>query len=615
MKSNEIAAERKLAEDIVASWKKNRSNIIVIAPPLTRARVLFALISNEGFLERILGEDAKTTRVSKIGTIDFKSDSSFVDGALRGWGVSLDAKLKALDPVERLEEGLRFVLSAGFSPILIINRFHEALKKLGEDIGTALRNLEHEHGLRTVVELPVSLQTLRDRWELSGKNPVPFLASDWGQGHPHKLLRGYSQAEISSVLGLTTSDSDIKISTLIYDATGGLPDLFDLVADDIRGKSLNAVEQILRGRSLGGCRRLLDWLDKPGESLFKRIFATAAHITAVQERGMSPSDHDWHQMFAQCSSGIRPLMLGWAASADLMKTRNPGFLQTILELINQREYVTAVSLLEAPDCEDVDPEIWNVLRLVLEFAAASDPFDPSWPNLDRCLKSLEVASGQQVATAAASRASALQDWRSLVSSMLRYGEVQAKDSRIRLEEHILRRCDSNEIESYIQLLRLRLDAAKLMSAYMSVKSIVEQPESIIQVYAYLRHKIKYWSFEGERQGESAEISRIFKKPYTLPTAGSKLGFVDLLYLCVSRESEAGDLRGLSSIERAQVHERLYDLRKTQVHSTAFVSSADATSYQAWCNDWLNLLADQSRMTTGKIALPRASAIAASLLER
>lgn len=109
---------------------------------------------------------------------------------------------------------VEFVTERGEYPVLIIKRFHEALSKLGEDIGTTLRNLEHDFALKTVVELPVSINTLRVKWEQENRELTPFLVSDWGQGHIHKLLKGYDINEIDNLFKSNKLNKEIIIPFL-----------------------------------------------------------------------------------------------------------------------------------------------------------------------------------------------------------------------------------------------------------------------------------------------------------------------------------------------------------------------------------------------------------------
>jgi hypothetical protein len=610
-------SEIRLAREIVLSWAKPRSNIIVMAPPMTRPRSLFGLISDPVFVESLLGIKARSMSIAKLDTSDFKSEVSFVAGVLRGWHVAGHSSLEHKGPIEQLEIGVQIVRKNGLSPVLLIQRFHEALSKLGEDVGTSLRNLEHDFGLRTVVELPISLHVLRERWELSKTSHPPFLASDWGQGHLTKLLKGYSRDEITNRL---TAEKVVDVATtdFIYAATSGLPELVDSLISDAPGRSLTAIKAIFRSRASQACARTLEWLDKPGENTYKNVFVSALTDSTTQDKPVSLNDHDWRELLCGDAGKVRPLMLAWASVDALATIDDRHFRGAVDRLFQGRDFDGLEALLSGCECaSDAQKLRWRALGLVADFGRYSDPFTPNWTKLEGSIRDIQSFIAEFPTAEVARHLSALMEWRNLVSFMLSFEALERASPEIRLEEFVShnKKADAQALIAFVQLLRLRLESARQMSDYHFVKAIIEQPESVLQVYSNFKYGYSFWSHSGDLQEAAKGIEVFIKRAFHVPKQGAKLGFVELLYLCFQGSVQEGSPSALiPNVSAIAQLEELYELRKQQVHSTAFVAPSEALSYHQWCMDWLDGLSKLLGPAGASLQLVMPMTIAAKLLE-
>ena len=587
------ASEIRLATDIVGTWQGRRSNHIIVAPPMSRPRVLFSQLKNRSFIETLLPELSQKIVVSGLDTINFKTEVTFVDAALAGWGLSGSTELKGLDPVSKLEAGVARLVRRGLRPVLLVQRFHEALSKLGEDIGTTLRNLEHDLGLMTVVELPVSLAVLRERWDLASGDKAPFLASDWGQGHASKLLKGYSRDEIK-VLAQSYGSFAEEVLDFVFDATSGLPELVSLVLNECAASKVASIKAKVRRRSLASCGRFVGWLDKPGDNLYKNLFCRSVSELTVDcdYVEVSLADHDWRDLFTRNGKVQRPLMLAWACVDSLIESEDERFSKFVHSLFTDRKYSKILDL-----ADDANPPTislrrkWLGMKLLAKFGQCSDPFDPAWASLAHLL--VEVATYVEDSSGQDGYVNLLPllEWRDLVGLMLRYDIARKQKSGLRLEEFV---CDNGslvtDISSFLQLLQLRLLRASEMEDYFSVKSIVEQPESCLQIYCFLQHGLTFWHCSEFEESIGHRISTVIRRPFNVPAKGSRLGFIELMYLSFQFSQDAGSVDSFApSFQAIDSISRLYDIRKDQVHGTSFVGPDVARAYLDWCSEWLEKL--------------------------
>lgn len=602
-------AERKIIQDILNNWATGRSNTIIVAPPFTRPRFIFDSLASSQYREKYAPQLDRSFAISKLDTPDFKSELDFVDAALKAWGIQPPSNKNIYGPIELLEYGVRLLAQRAVKPVLMIQRFHEALDKLGEDIGTSLRNLEHDHALITVVELPISLHTLRERWDLQG-GKSPFLASDWGQGHRAKLLKGYNKSEIQGLLQNCSEPTDV--AETIFQLTSGLPFLADVLIKDYPPNK----EVILqRARNDAGeiCRRLIKWLDQPNENTYKRALANALHALPVDT---SIEHHDWQDLLCGERDRVRPTILAWASVKELLASRDELFFGSLAVLIRSKKFYEALEVIHAyGEAIDTGSRRWTALKHCLEFSCYSDPFNPRWGSLNHCLAEIEVFIRSNDGDSSAQALKMLLPWKNLCYQMCEFDRAAEKKKGLRIEQFVVNHASLMDcVENFLEFTDLRLNSAREMSDYQFVKSIIEQPESLIQVYSFLKYGVKFWSFQGGDSAAVTRISEVMRQDFRMPSAGSKLGFVELLYICYdhgkSRGKQCSLIPDFSVIKEM---ESMYEIRKQQVHSMSFVSPQEAIDYFSFCAGLIKSFREEIQVLRKSSKLCIAGEVAETLL--
>lgn len=308
------AYSKKIAREIVRSWATPRSNFILVAPPLIAAATVFDLLLDENFYEECgLGVCVPAVARFRAGRIE--TQETFIKGVITQWDPHGEVSCDGVDIGSDLTKVLVHIISTGRVPVLIVEAFHEAIRALSWDMGTVLRYLEHEIHLKTVVELPVRLGTLKSRWSLE-KDGVPFLASDFGQGHSTRVLGTYDQQESAQLV--VASGFDPSVAETVYEFCGGIPELTLWLIQELRScDSFDELQERVERGAYDVSHRFLKWLDTPGESTFTRILAKYVRPTDSAVSFASASDHEWKQMLLFPDSRLRSRVLGIACAAKL----------------------------------------------------------------------------------------------------------------------------------------------------------------------------------------------------------------------------------------------------------------------------------------------------------
>jgi len=271
--------------EIINSWKTPSSNYIVVCPPLSWGDE-FMLSLNSTELHSKLGFGVDALAIAYFGSSDFLDPISFATAVAKKWKISL-ADESFDDGGEILNYAIGKVCDTNRKPIIIINGFHQAIEKLSWDIGASLRNLEHEFGLRTVVALPIRLSSLNDRWD-SFKPGIPFLASNFGQGHSTTILGCYEFSEISKVL--TSFNVSEDRAEEIFKLTGGVPTLVHWCVRESAHLEESELEKKATDESYELSKRLLKWLDAPNKKIWLNLLD---QYPEKDIKGLSFSRHEW----------------------------------------------------------------------------------------------------------------------------------------------------------------------------------------------------------------------------------------------------------------------------------------------------------------------------------
>lgn len=580
MKSN---AQKALANEVVLSWIRPKSNFVIVAPPMNASRQFFSKLTSEDFIYSVVKEAAQRISIAKLGTADFSSEIGFAKRVAVLWNVKI-VDSSSDDATTILEFAVKSVKRRNHIPVIVIERFHEALDKLGEDIGTSLRNLEHEHDLKTVVELPVSLHVLRERWEKRDEGKAPFLASDWGQGHNHKLLKGYSGQEILE-LG-ASYQVGAESCNEIQCVTGGLIDLVDRLLPEVGNKTGVGLVKFIQSRSVELCSRLVSWIDPQNSAhLYKKalvkMLAPEFKMTSVAQVRL----HDWADILLDKKGSLNCKILAWASIAELSKIPGESVRSTLEVMFRERKFIDAreiLRVLEGSDRQNV--QSWSLISAINDFCIESnDVFtkSQSWGDARESLVALsQMAQSQNLGVCQIEQ---LLSWNPLVDFLHRYFLDSGFTSK-RIEVFLCENYSVMDSYPFIQLLRLRLELSKGFDVFQSLQSIVPLPESLLQIYAYYKYGIKFWNFPGLEDAEKNAIKDYSKKSFLISRVSGFLNYAELLYIIAWRSSELpSEVRMVLDLQEVIKFERLYEVRGDAVHSTSFAQVGNHEEYIVFCS--------------------------------
>ncbi|MDP3978746.1 MAG: hypothetical protein Q8P85_12250 [Pseudomonas sp.] len=605
-----------LCKEIIESWLKKRSNYIVVSPPMCASRQFFKHLSQAEVIFDFIGQHLYTLSIAKMDTEDFRSEIVFARKVAEKWGVLSSVNSSEADPVTILNAATIAVKEANRIPIIIIHRFHEALQNLGESIGTVLRNLEHDMGLKTVVELPISLPILRERWELANKNKSPFLASDWGQGHRSKCLKGLNEAEIATVL--TANGVNAELASDVKRITGGLTEIVNDLVEDLARMNRGGLEPFIKSRAKELCERLVDWLDASSENhTYKKLVAKSLARKLDAKDGATLSSHDWGDLILNKDGSLGFKMLGWECLARLSSVVDNPAILSLEELVVSRNYRGALDLISLYDRADaVDAPAWVLMNKITSACKVlSNIFgnDDDWRQAKELICELQILESPSRFGFDAS-INSLVRWLPLTELMCDYFLTSKIDNKLRFEQYVCGELDEKGMLAFWQLLHVRLEMAKDMPAFQALQSVVTHPESMLQVYAKDKLNVCFWKAEKLADDEILQISKFIKMPFRAPSNNAVLGFAELIYISSCRESLLPlEERLISDFEEMQEYLELYEVRKRQVHSTSFVSANDWTNYSDLCGAMLIKISKLCGENPKNIVLPSAQSILSSAL--
>ncbi|MCQ4298093.1 hypothetical protein NAU58_21170 [Pseudomonas stutzeri] len=515
-----------------------------------------------------------------------------------------------------LELACAEVCRQGLIPILVIHRFHEALDKLGEDIGSALRDLEHTYNLKTVVTMPVSLTVLRERWEVMDPDKAPFLASDWGQGHRSKMLKGYTRAELSEI-GAKRGIDD-AVCDALHRATAGLVDLVEILLDEVRNKKGKGLTLYLQQRAPEICKRTLDWLDPVSSShTYKKSLINLLDTNFYPSALSFIRDHDWNPILLNKNSELGFLMLAWAANTTLSKLPDSQWIETLSTQFRDGNFDSARSVIEMMYGSDKKNRIfWLTLRHLAIFCkSTSDVFSRTeeWDTASRTLLKLLNSQKPKVPEHNSWIVSDISKWKTLIDLLSGFLSVKSSCPTLRIEQYICERSNRNHILPFLQLMHLRLQAAEKANTYQALQCIVSAPESLLQIYAYFECDIRFWAFDGLSNSHASRLGEVARKPYHIKAG--RLGYSDLAFLIKIKDEDNNRSPALF-IDNIELDDALanYELRKESAHSTIFAERESCEKYRLFLLHLLHRYVSIIGETPQSIALPSPKLSALELIK-
>jgi hypothetical protein len=579
------SAQKTVLVEVINTWLLARSNYVLVCPPMNGERQIIGFLTSEKSIYEVIGDHYHKLAIASLDTADFKTELVFANSVARRWGVE-DYVADEDDPRSILELACAAVTRQDRTPILIIHRFHEALDKLGEDIGSALRDLEHSHNLKTVVTMPVSLTVLRERWEAMDSSKAPFLASDWGQGHRNKILKGYNSNEIVAIG--KSKNIDIDTSQKLFKATGGVVGLVNILVDEIHGKKGKGLTLYLQQRSPEICKRLLDWLDPINTSnTYKKS------LVNLLNNGFYPAalafimDHDWNPILLNKEGELSFEMLAWAAASSISKSADVSWTDTLKRLYQNENFDSAIAMIEVLyGADKTNSSYWIALRdLSLFCKSTKDVFSNSgqWSTARR--KLTKLLDGNNLPHLAAKSFAALETWRPISELLSNFLSCKTARPDLRIENYICISAGKESVLPFLQLLALRLKSAENHDTFQSLQLVMTSPESLLQIYAYFELDICFWEFAGLSEEMSQKLEELARKPYRI--TNTVLGYSDLAHL-IALYGEMGKISNCLISNRDELDNVLakYEVRKDTSHSTAFTEATTCQQYREFLGDLL-----------------------------
>ncbi|WP_438299694.1 glycosyltransferase family 4 protein [Pseudomonas sp. NMS19W] len=288
---------------------------MLVAPPLSDSISIFDYLSDAKFYGDC-GLDPNKPAVARFRAGRIENAESFIRGVICQWDPNGLIAVSGNDIGGDLRKVVKHLRDNGRFPILIIEAFHQAVTALTWDVGTALRQLEHNYELRTVVELPVKLSTLRSRWAVE-KDGRTFLASEFGQGHTTLFLGGYQYSEVESVASSLKLDS--WKCEMVFELSGGIPDLTNWLIRE--SQYCQTPAELLDCAEAGAediCYRFFKWLDAPFERSFTRTIASMYNNESMEKVFATLNYHDWKSFLLKSDGTLISKLIGHAAVNKLL---------------------------------------------------------------------------------------------------------------------------------------------------------------------------------------------------------------------------------------------------------------------------------------------------------
>jgi glycosyltransferase involved in cell wall biosynthesis len=328
------ASSLEIARKIVRSWAKPKSNYVLVAPPLTDASFVIDRLLDERFYAEC-GIDPETLAVARFRAGRVEGPESFIKSIVVQWDPTGTIQYKGQDIGNDLRRAVKHLKELGRIPVLVIEAFHQAVRTLTWDVGTALRELEHSLQLKTVVELPIKLSTLSNRWAVR-PNERAFLASAFGQAHNTLVLGTFSDEEVTALLdayGIKGWRADA-----VRDLSGGIPDLTGWLAREAEYcDSREALQACAERGAQDICHRFLKWLDAPGEMSFTRTLAKMHEGSSMAGVFATARQHEWADFMLRGNDRLRAKILGLASMQKLSHLNDAPPHEITLEPSSQDE--------------------------------------------------------------------------------------------------------------------------------------------------------------------------------------------------------------------------------------------------------------------------------------
>ncbi len=601
-------SHEKISKEIVTSWT-NVSHYTLVASPLNYPSSIFKLLRSKYFHESChLDTDKLSIAYLPIHT--YKTSEEFIYRVLKNWNIDIDDVDGNNAQIEHLEEALDILESTGKTPIILLPKFHKTIEKLSWELGAKLRYLEAEFGLCTVVELPVLMSRLRERWEMIDEKEN-FICSDFGQGHSSIVLLGFECKEVGKLVK-DASLNDQYIS-IIQKWSGGLPELVRwLIQEAQTSKSVEYFESIARKGCIEQCKIFLKWLDAPNSDYYKERISALWRNAASEEQRAEVRDHEWQKIIINRDGFILSSAIGFACT----KSVGGNFEQTLSSIvvaIKNRSDNEVDGLISGLSDFCRSENKFKYISAIIPVWKLATELSPDFINIEMTSKKGGNQLKKDKSDMALKICDVLNKWHEFSKGVNLFNRLLQRKSDLdwRLSDCLCGRGEGNEKGSdivSIQLIMYRLyEAEKIHDSNAALKCILEIPEQILQVYCARKLNISVWKAPEFLAEDIELVSELWKNgSYIKPRKNSRLEFIHMLYIgwVMMKKLEKDDRLFNNFSDMVYLHESYEEIRNQPSHSITFVNEKKWSDFYQQCIVLANNLSQSLMKMDGKETLPR-----------
>lgn len=583
----EPASYLEIAEKVVKSWGQRKVSFILVSPPLTDSGSVFKILRDQYFQESN-GVDPSNVSIAYLPQSKYRTPKEFVQRVLAEWGVGeVSSEFEAGFELDELEAAASLLYESGRTPVILLPQFHKAVEKLSSDLGYKLREMEADYDLQTVIELPIPLEKFYERWnQLEDKDS--FICSGFGQGHRSILLEGYKNSEMLDLARQSHVPEQYQKEIVYW--SGGIPALFEMMLAEARSsKSLYQFGNFVQNDLLPECDRFLKWLDFPGEDTFRdgiaRIWQgdpSAADLAMVGE-------HDWRRLLLGKEGTLSSAAIGAACTRSM----GGSYEETIFSIetaVNRGNGFQVDALVASLTEAYSTQEQLRCILSVLPVWKIAQGHSPDWKSIKSTAQREKSKLRNCNSERGISTKDVLEKWHSFACGMLFFirSFEGGKEDHWRLTDVLSgrnkRKGDSGVAAVQLVLYRL-YEARKIEDPTVALKSVLEIPDQILQIYCGRVLNIDIWSApEFDSAVVAGARTAWTRGEYRVPKPDAILEFNDLLYIgWVYMQDIHEKKRLFDSIEDVDYWSLWYEtMRNTPSHSITFVTKDEWVGFSQRC---------------------------------
>ncbi|MFK5915404.1 MAG: hypothetical protein QM484_13615 [Woeseiaceae bacterium] len=595
-----------IAKDIAKSWSGIGSNCILVAAPLTDPEHVFKMLSDISFQEKC-GLDPDDLAVAYLPRSSYKTTEEFIRGVLKRWDIEVkDADYKNAE-LDILEDAVEILDEQGRIPILLLSQFHKAIDKLSWDLGAKLRDIEMRYGLCTVVELPIPLSRLRDRWQQNVKKET-FICSEFGQGHNMVVLTGYKRNEVEILVKTYNIDQIYFEKILTW--SGGLPGLVQwLLRLAKNSKSIDDFDKAVRKDSVEQCGRFLQWLDAPASDYYKKRISALWQGNASENEKTEIKGHGWKDILINRYNLVSSSSVGFSCTNSIGSDYSQ-MLISISKKVNSLRISEVDALIDGlSEAYRTEGNLKYILDLIPIWRLINE-FSPDWEHIFIVSKKIENQLSNDESELAKRVSSSIKKWNNFSKNINNFIRISENKKEWRLSDCLSGRINGKKDSSLaaVQLVVHQLNEAnKISDSDVALKSVLHIPEQIFQIYCGRKLQIPIWESQKFDDDVIEEVTRIWVGgDFRAPAIKTRLGFTHLLYigwiLMLKLDENERLFQDFSDIQNWSA---VYgEIRNESSHSITYESSNKWKEFYLKCLELVDRLSIILTGNNSKEVLPR-----------